>query len=60
MEKQRILASTSMQRDRGMPPRGPNCDHDVVKMAEVILRHFPDLSNETAYALLRSARNRKA
>jgi hypothetical protein len=59
MEKQRILASTSMLRDRGTPPRGPNCDQDVVKMAEVILRHFPDLSSEAAYALLMSARKRK-
>ena len=37
---------------------GPNRDRDVVKMAEVILVHFPEVSRETAFALLKSASKR--
>jgi hypothetical protein len=34
-------------------------DRDVIKMAQTILNHFTDISNETAFALLRSATKRK-
>lgn len=59
MEKQRV--PTDAPTLRGAVPQSsrPSRDRDVVKMAEVIIAHFPEVSGETAYALLRSAAKRK-
>ena len=40
-------------------PSIPYRDRDVVKAAHMILGHFPGLSKEVAYALLKSVANRK-
>ncbi len=59
MERRYAPTNASMLMVRGPQSSGLSRDRDVVKMAEVILAHFPDVSTETAYALLRSAAKRK-
>lgn len=59
MDRQRPPTAASIPIDGPSQLRGPNRDRDIVKMAELILARFPDVSKETAYVLLKSASRRK-
>ena len=55
MERQRIPTDAGKLWDIRYRASMPDRDRNVVKMAEMILMHFPYISSDAAYALLRSA-----
>lgn len=59
MDRQRPPTAALIPNDGPTQLHGPSRDRDIVKMAELILARFPDVSKETAHLLLKSTSRRK-